>query len=245
MMLNFDLLPKQKKTAIFGTHIIYQINLQRMLFQVLDPVCCHLSLGAWNRLVRTCKNAKKAIDTPLYWDGRYHMFQNDVMHSKGELYVYRSIQCHCEKNNRTRRRPSFITAIGMFIIKKQTTKEFMQYMVKEVNFLNCNILPLIGHQNRTAHIFVQLPMAQWHKIGYEMVGKTQLLPYTDFQDKEIAECFENIPNNPENNTLIVLDETVQENLDPGSLGTLQNGEHCPDCGRIFAYDGLFGYLINY
>lgn len=226
-----------------------------MLFQVLDPVCCHLSLGAWNRLIRTCKSARAAVDTPLYWEGRYGQFRKDVMHEKGELFVFKSAECQCVTNVWSGRRTlSDINAISIPVIQRGPTRSFIQYLIEEIHFLNFDLLPHMGHRQRTAHVLFQLPMSQWNKEGYEMVGRTRLIPYVFHKedgslkaiDEQVGEFFETILNDAQDLTSIVLDEIVEE-LEPddyfqGSTQLIDG--YCPDCGREFEDDGFYGHYIQ-
>lgn len=226
---------------------------QNMLAQVLDPVCEHLTLGAWNKLARTSKRVRAAIDNPLYWEGRFGQFRADVMGGKGELHVYKTAECHCVRDVWAGPRSlSGVYAISLPVMDGKDVKRFMRYLLEEMRFLNYDLLPHLERRSYDTHIVVKLPMCRWERNGYVVAGKLKLIPYVFNDDgtsadeeARVSEMFETILEDPEDDTRNVLDEIVEE-LEPDNLFIVDpppDGGMCPDCGREFEHDGMGGNFV--
>ena len=220
-----------------------------MLVQVLDPLCEHLTLGAWNRLARTSKRVRDAIDNPLYWEGRFGRFRADVMSGKGELHVYKTPECHCVRDVWAGPRAlSGVYAISLPVIDGKDVKRFIRHLVEEMHLLNYDLLPHLARRSYDTHIVVKLPMCRWERNGYVAAGKLKLIPYV-FSDEECTtsedELFQSILEDPDDSIRDVLDEIVDE-LEPDNLFIVDpppDGGQCPDCGREFEHDGFGGNFV--
>ena len=225
----------------------------RMLQDVLDQVCVHLSLPLWGKLSSTNKEVKKALDTPLYWEGRYGGLKRSIIDGKARLALYRSVDCHCISGILGDRKLSGQYMISLPVERGVDTKMFMRQLVEELKFLNHDFLPHMAQRVGETQIQVRLPTSP-APLNFRLAGDLRVVPFF-FRDQTgeegifstvenmICDLLQSVLEDYDDETRQTLDEIVEE-LEPDwdSLCAPLDG-FCPDCGREFEDDGMGGITI--
>ena len=223
----------------------------RMLQDVLNQVCVHLSLPAWGKLSRTNKKVKAALDTPLYWEGRYGGLKHSIIEGSGRLALYRSVDCHCIAGIWGDRKLTGQYMISLPVVRGVETPMFMRQLVEELKFLNHDFLPHMAQRVGESQIQVRLPTCP-APLGFHLAGHLRIVPFF-FRDQTgdsmttmenmICDLLQSVLEDSDDETRQTLDEIVEE-LEPDCVPLCAPpGGFCPDCGREFEDDGMGGITI--
>ena len=225
--------------------------IEHMLVTVLDQVCEHLDLPGWNKLVRTSKRVMRALDTPLYWDGRFGLFKGDITEKRGHLAMYRSNVCHCIEGPFPPKPLNCVYGISLPIKTNVSTKMFVRHMAEEIRYLNHEFLPQLSSNSYCESQVIVRMEKSCDPDGFVFAGQIRVAPVffegdpnnEEEIEKYIYDMIDSVFQDETNDSRRALEEVVEE-LQPDAETQPQapEGGFCPDCGREFDDDG-FGNLI--